>query len=146
LEDEEKRDPSDRGKRSVAAAKASVYDADSKAKTFEEILKKKDLSYHMRASVMSGFRWWHQKDILQPYTDKYFAVLRQLFKEESKEIATAFCNALYPYDPEDKSVLTKTEELLASLGPDEKVLVRYLKEHIDDLQRARNCRSLVLSS
>lgn len=39
---------------------------------------------------MSGFRWEHQDELMRQYTDKYFEVVRSVFKNREKEFANAF--------------------------------------------------------
>jgi hypothetical protein len=51
---------------------------------------------------------------------------------------------LFPNDPEDPEIFQKTEEVLKSLTSEEKVLSRYLKELLDDLQRAKKAREAAL--
>jgi hypothetical protein len=41
-------------------------------------------------SEMSGFRWEHQDELLRQYTDKFFEVVRNVFKNREKEFADAF--------------------------------------------------------
>jgi len=147
LEEEEKRDASDRGERSACSARASFPTEDNKAKTYERIRNDKTSSYHLLSSVMSGFSWWHQRSLLLPYTDLYFDHLPLFYKERTKEIAGAYGHNLFPFEPENEKIFQKTEELLKKTNPEEdKVMIRLLKEYLDDLTRAKKCRNLILAS
>jgi len=64
LEAEQKRDPSDRGQRSVLSAKTSVPDAKVKEDAWQRyIAKEQKQSFHQMSSDMNGFRWVHQKEV-----------------------------------------------------------------------------------
>ena len=85
-------------------------------------------------------RWWHQRELLEKYTDLFFDNVRAVFKERTKEFSGAFMASLFPENPEDSHILEKTEKIIKELTNDEKVVKRYLEEHVDDLNRMRNAR------
>lgn len=143
LQKEKEKDPSDRGQRSIETALASIPTAENKAKIYDRILNDKTSSNHTISAVMSGFRWHHQRELLEPYTDKFFEQVRSIYKERSKEYATSFGYYLFPFNPDDDKITNRTKQLLASLDEnEEKVLVRFLKEELDDIARCRGCRDL----
>ena len=43
---------------------------------------------------MNGFCWEHQDALLEQFTDKFFAVVRSVFKNRDKEFADAFFSAV----------------------------------------------------
>jgi len=52
---------------------------------------------------------------------------------------------LFPFYPEDETLITRVTQLLSELDADkEKVLQSNLKQQLDDLIRARDCRALAL--
>lgn len=143
LKKEKEKDPSDRGQRCIETAYASIPTAENKAKTYDRILNDKTSSNHTISAVMSGFRWPHQKDLLEPYAVKYFEQLHNIYKERSKEFAGSFGWHLFPFYPDNDEITQKTRNLLASLNENEdKILVRFLKEQLDDIVRCRGCRDL----
>jgi aminopeptidase N len=148
LEKEKERDRSDRGERAVRTAMTSQWNAKVKEEAWNRYLNKNqaNLSVWQIEADMAGFMWRHQSDILTPYVDKFFAVVRSVFKEREKEFASAFFAQLFPFLPEDPTVLARTENLINELQPDEQVLLRFLKETLDDLKRARACRQLSLTT
>ena len=102
-------------------------------------------SFSFHFAEMSGFRWNHQKDILKPYTDRYFESIKDVFANLEKELAQSFAFHLFPDFPEDETILQRTEALLQSLDPKkDKLLMRFVKESIDDLKRSKKCIDLVL--
>lgn len=91
---------------------------------------------------MAGFRWFHQRPLLSEYKNKFFDVVRDIFQHREKEFAGAFAGNLFPYEPEDDTVLERTKDLLATLTPEEQHLRHVLKDLVDDLERARKCRAV----
>jgi len=141
---EEKRDSSDRGQRKLAEGKAAAPRKEVKAEVWNRILSDKDASFHTIAAVMSGFAGGvHQRELLREYDGHYFANVRKVFKERNKEFSSAFTGSLFPHFPEEDSVVVQTEELLKTLDDkEEQIIIRSLKESLDDLKRARKCRDL----
>jgi len=141
---EEKRDSSDRGQRKLTEGKAAVPKKEVKETAWERILNDKDSSFHTLSSVMIGFAGgFHQRELLRGYDTKYFANVRRVFKERNKEISSSFASNLYPYFPEEDSIVKQTEDLLATLDPkEEQIIIRSLKESMDDMKRAKKCRLL----
>jgi len=92
--------------------------------------------------MMRGFRWRHQRDIVREFEDKYFQEVREVFKTTGKEYSFAFGRDLFPFFPDDETILKKTEELFASVASDEIRIIHFLKEQLDDLRRAKACRDL----
>jgi aminopeptidase N len=144
LEAEQKRDPSDRGQRSVLTAKASVPTQKTKEEAWERyVAKEQKQSFHLMSSDMNGFSWFHQKELVAPFTDKFFDVIRTVFKDHEREYAVAFFGSLFPGDAENQHGLDRAKALLHTLHVEEdQILVRNLKEEIDDLERAQKALAL----
>jgi len=77
-----------------------------------------------------------------PYIDKFFDVVRQVFKDQEREFARDFFALLFPKEPENDYVLKRSYELLEQLTDEETILKRTLKEVIDDLERFRKALAL----
>jgi hypothetical protein len=76
----------------------SVWDSGVKEAAWKRYLDKKtELSVWQMEADMAGFQWRHQFDILSPYIDKFFAVIRNVFKEREKEFASAFFSEVFLY-------------------------------------------------
>jgi len=144
IEEEEKRDPSDRGNRAATTARAAEPSAENKEKTYNRIRTDKESSFHILRSAMAGFRWWHQRDLLKPFDDKFFEEVRSIFKDQNKEYSGAFFAIMFPFYPENEELIKRTSALLESLTPEEKVLKRKLREELDDLARCRKTREFDL--
>jgi aminopeptidase N len=146
LEKEKARDNSDVGDRMVRTAQFSRWDAEVKQRAWERFLSVQQcegVSVWQLEAEMSGFRWEHQDELLRQYTDKFFEVVRNVFKNREKEFADAFFGSFFPFYPEDAALIERVKQLLSELDADkEKVLQSRLKEELDDLIRARDCRAL----
>ena len=75
-----------------------------------------------------------------PYIDRFFSEVRDVFAERDKEFATRFFGALYPGHIVTDDLVQRSEALLNSLGADDVLLGRPLREALDELKRARACR------
>jgi len=142
LANEEKRDPSDRGQRKVEEARASKPDFAHKEKVWERIRTDKKSSHYTLTSVMNGFMWHHQRELLKPFEEKFFQDVRSVFKNESKEYSYAFGQQLFPFVPNNQLIHQKTAEIVNSLTSDEKPCAHCLKDKLDDLRRAKACIEL----
>eukprot|EP00455_Lapot_gusevi_P026977 TRINITY_DN2849_c0_g1_i1.p1 TRINITY_DN2849_c0_g1~~TRINITY_DN2849_c0_g1_i1.p1 ORF type:complete len:872 (+),score=303.42 TRINITY_DN2849_c0_g1_i1:77-2692(+) len=146
LQLEEKRDSSDRGQRAVLSIRsAPPREAVKQAAWARYLDKNTDLSHHMMSADMAGFQWSHQTELLAPFVQPFFDNLRPIFQERSKEFATAYLENLFPFYPEEPSILERSQQILESLNEEELILRRYMKEQLDDLVRAKKCRELVLA-
>lgn len=133
------RDPSDRGVRARLRAETSTPDPAVKERAWDKFLGEGYGSLHLTAAAMSGFNWRHQGSMLVPYVEKFFDVVPRVFAERDKEFATEFFRNLAPSYRVEPAVVERAKSLLA--GSDGAVLlVRTLREFIDDMERALRCR------
>jgi len=144
LDLEGKRDGSDRGQRKLTEGKASFPRKEVKSISWDRIMNDKESSFHTLSSVMIGFcGGLHQRELLRSYDSLYFSNVRKVFKERNKEISSSFTSTLFPHFPEEDLVIQQAEELLGTLDPkEEQIIIRSLKESVDDMKRARKCRLL----
>ena len=140
LEPEIARDPSDRGTRAAETVRVSRADAEVKAEAWRGFREDEEASLHILGSRMRGFWWKPQEALLEPYIDRFFSEVRDVFAERDKEFATRFFGALYPGHIVTDDLVQRSEALLNSLGADDVLLGRPLREALDELKRARACR------
>ena len=133
-------DPSDRGERAKLRCDVSTPDAAAKAEAWTRINGEGYGSLYLTGAAMSGFNWWAQAKLLEPYTDKFFDQLPSIFSEREKEFAGDYFRSLMPGYRVEQAVLERSQQLLASLGEDQATLIRMLREANDDLSRAIDCR------
>ncbi|PKN82289.1 MAG: aminopeptidase N [Chloroflexi bacterium HGW-Chloroflexi-9] len=140
-EAEHERDRSDRGQRAYLRCEISRPDSDVKQDAWERFHDGKGFgSLHMSAAAMSGFNWWAQAELLEPYTERFFEALPGVFEHEDNEFASRYFGQLFPGFRVDRAILARSEVLLASLGDRLPTLQRQLREANDDLLRAIRCR------
>ena len=95
VEAEQKRDPSDRGQRQLLLAEVAVPDASVKEAAWENFLGEGYGSLHLTGAAMGGFHWWVQRELLTPYTDRFFEVIPGVFERSENEFASLFFGRLF---------------------------------------------------
>ena len=142
---ERERDPSDRGQRALLRCETSAPDAATKQAAWDRFEGDHYGSLHLTASAMSGFHWSAQRDLLEPYTERYFERLPEIFRERENEFASSYYGALWPGYRVERSLLERSERLLDEIGDELPLLRRSLRESNDDLLRAMRCREYATS-
>jgi len=146
LAKESEKDGSDRGLRSALTAKSSKWDEKVKAEAWARYMSKDTkASHHEQSADFAGFRWFHQREMLEKYKQLFFDNIKDVYKDRTKEFSRSFFYNLFPHCPEDPEVFEKTEALLASLDEKDAILRRIVKEQLDDLNRAKKCRALIFA-
>ncbi len=138
---EVKNDPSDRGERARLRAATSEPSAAVKAAAWERFLGEGYGSLYLTGAAMSGFNWSHQRELLEPYVERFFAEAPGVFRREEKEFMSDYFGALFPAYRVDQAVLDRSEQLLAEAGDELPVLARMLREANDELGRSIRCRA-----
>jgi aminopeptidase N len=145
---ERERDPSDRGQRAALRGQVSEPDAETKAEAWRRFHEQGEQAYgslHLTAAAMSGFHWWTQRDLLDPYVERFFEQLPEVFEQRDHEFARTYFGALFPGHRVERAVLERGERLLAEVGDRLPLLTRTLREANDDLERAIKCRAFARS-
>ncbi|MFN2483363.1 MAG: aminopeptidase N [Candidatus Limnocylindria bacterium] len=138
---ERARDPSDRADRADRRAEAARPDAATKEDVWNRIAADRYPSLQLAVEAMQGFNWAHQADLLEPYVDRYFAVVADVFEHAEQRYAVAFARNLFPAYRVDAATLERSEALVTNLGERLPSLTRVLREANDDLARAIACRA-----
>jgi aminopeptidase N len=140
LATEQARDRSDRGQRALIRAAASTPQAAAKAETWRRIHGEGYGSFHFTRAAMQGFVWLHQSALVQPYGERFFEQVREVFETRDHPFARAYMLALYPGHSADPAVVARTHELLATLDGRLPTLSRQLAEAADELDRSIRVR------
>jgi aminopeptidase N len=137
IEAELARDATDAGARHAAGCRAAVPDPAAKEAAWEQIVGGTLPNATFRA-MLAGFMDHDQPELLAPYVDRYFAVVRDVWRDWTPDMARWFVSFAYP-STDDPAVITKTSDLIdgAGLPP---ALVRLLVEGRDGLRRALRCQ------
>ncbi len=139
LEAERQADPSDRGQRALLTGETIRPDAAVKAAAWEKFHGEGYGSLKLTRSAMSGFNHWRQKELLAPYYDGFFERVAGVFDGPEKEAATDYFATLWPSYRAERETIERANRILEA-RPDLTLLVRNLREAIDELDRAIKCR------
>lgn len=137
---EAQRDPSDRGVRAKLRCETSTPAPEAKAAAWERINGEGYGSLYLTIAAMSGFNWADQRTLLEPYVEKFFATVPNVFRTKDKQFATDYFRHLFPGYRIEHETLAKSEAVLAAYGEELPVLARTMKEANDDLARSIRCR------
>jgi len=137
---EVERDPSDRGSRAKLAAEVSRPAAAAKAEAWGRFLGEGYGSFHLTRAAMGGFNWVHQRELLAPYYDRFFADAPGAFTRDEMAFAEAYFLTLFPRYRVDEETMARAERLMAEHGANSPLLTRLVKEANDELARALRCR------
>jgi aminopeptidase N len=141
LDGEAQRDRSDRGRRALIRAEASVPRREAKESVWQRIHGEGYGSFHFTRAAMQGFFWLNQADILEPYAGRFFEQVRHVFEERDHPFARAYVLAMFPAYRADPQVLERSRRLLGSLNGQQPTLSRQLAEVADELERSIRVRT-----
>ncbi len=138
---ERERDPSDRGQRESLRCEVSRPEAAVKAEAWRRFHEEGYGSLHLTAAAMSGFQWTVQRDLIEPYAERFFASARGVFESRENEFARSYFRGLFPGYRVERATLALSNRLLEGIAEGELPLLRRsLREANDDLERAIRCR------
>ncbi len=140
VDEEKRRDPSDRGQRAALRCEVSVPDPAVKAAAWEKFKGEGYGSLHLTSAAMGGFQWYCQRELLAPYAEQFFEDVTGVFQAQPHEFARAYFGALFPDFRVSREVLGRSERFLGTVTAELPTLVRSLQEANDDLERAIKCR------
>ncbi|GEB64297.1 aminopeptidase N [Sinomonas atrocyanea] len=136
IEDELARDTTSTGQCAAALATAALPTPEAKAEAWESIVVKGTLSNAMQQAAINGFARVHDAALLAPFAEKYFEAVPRIVAERTHALAQQVVVGLYPARQTTQAMLERTDEFLASLGPDQAALRRMTLENRDGVQRA----------
>ena len=128
------------GARHAAEAKALIATAESKAEVWNA-LTTTELSNHIQRHMLLGANRPIQQDLWAPYVDKYFAVVRKIWDENSYEIGKQFADLAFPRFAPTAENLAKAEKWIAENQDASDGVMRCVKEGRDALIRALKAQS-----
>ncbi|MCJ1677308.1 aminopeptidase N [Streptomyces sp. APSN-46.1] len=111
------RDKTAAGERHAATARAAFPTAQAKAAAWASVVEAGDLPNAVQEAVIGGFVQTDQRELLAPYTAKYFAVVKEIWETRSHEIAQQIAVGLYPSLQISRETLETTDAWLASAEP-----------------------------
>ncbi|MFI0962158.1 aminopeptidase N [Streptomyces sp. NPDC021080] len=132
---EYERDKTAAGERHAATARAARPTEEAKAEAWASVVESDKLPNAVQEAVIGGFVQADQRELLAPYTDKYFSVVKEIWDTRSHEIAQQIATGLYPGVHIAEETLAKTDAWLASAEPNA-ALRRLVSESRSGVERA----------
>ncbi|MGW1070648.1 aminopeptidase N [Streptomyces aureus] len=132
---EYERDKTAAGERHAATARAARPTEEAKAEAWASVVESDKLPNAVQEAVIGGFVQADQRELLAPYTDKYFSVVKEIWDARSHEIAQQIATGLYPGVQVFEETLAKTDAWLASAEPNA-ALRRLVSESRSGVERA----------
>ncbi|GGP57673.1 aminopeptidase N [Streptomyces abikoensis] len=129
------RDRTSAGEEHAAWARAARPTAEAKAEAWASVVESDKLPNAVQESVISGFQQADQRDLLAPYAERYFAVVKDVWDKRSHEMAQQIAVGLYPALQVSQETLDATDAWLASAEPNA-ALRRLVTESRAGVERA----------
>ncbi|MEU2434447.1 aminopeptidase N [Streptomyces sp. NPDC007861] len=134
--DELARDDTASGKRYQVRCLAARPSAAVKDQAWAQVVESDALSNALVTATISGFVQASQRELIAPYTEKYFAAIERVWAERSIQIGMDVVRGLFPALQDDPATLEATDAWLASHASAPPALRRLVLESRDDLARA----------
>ncbi len=132
------RDATASGERAAAVARAAVPSPEAKAAAWRAVVDADSLSNTLQTSTIAGFARVHDRALLAPFVEPYFAALEQVWSSRTNEMAQNIVVGLYPtlLTGIDPDLLARTDAWLEGLGDRAPALRRLVVENRDGVRRA----------
>jgi len=132
---EYERDRTAAGERHAAGARAARPTAEAKAEVWAQVVESDKLPNAVQEAVIGGFVQTDQRELLAPYAEKYFEVVKDVWDSRSHEIAQQIAGGLYPAVQVSQETLDRTDAWLSSAEPSA-ALRRLVSESRSGVERA----------
>ncbi|MET9380416.1 aminopeptidase N [Streptomyces sp. NPDC002928] len=132
---EYERDKTAAGERHAATARAARPTEEAKAEAWASVVESDKLPNALQEAVIGGFVQTDQRELLAPYTDRFFEAVKGVWDSRSHEMAQQIAIGLYPSIQVSEETLRKTDEWLASAEPGA-ALRRLISESRSGVERA----------
>ncbi|MFF5366288.1 aminopeptidase N [Streptomyces sp. NPDC013187] len=132
---EYERDRTAAGERHAATARAARPTEEAKAEAWASVVDSDKLPNAVQEAVIGGFVQTDQREVLAPYADRYFEVVKDIWESRSHEMAQQIAVGLYPTVQVSQETLDKTDAWLASAEPSA-ALRRLVSESRAGVERA----------
>ncbi|MGW0826401.1 aminopeptidase N [Streptomyces sp. NPDC002845] len=132
---EYERDKTAAGERHAATARAARPLPEAKEEAWASVIESDKLPNAIQEAVISGFVQTDQRELLASYTEKYFAVVKDIWESRSHEMAQQIAVGLYPSLQVSQQTLDRTDAWLLSAEPNA-ALRRLVSESRSGVERA----------
>ncbi|GGU56328.1 aminopeptidase N [Streptomyces albospinus] len=111
------RDRTSAGERHAATARAARPTAEAKAEAWASVVESDHLPNAVQEAVIAGFVQTDQRELLAPYTAKYFDAVKGVWDSRSHEMAQQIVVGLYPSLQVSQETLDATDAWLSATDP-----------------------------
>ncbi|TXS40377.1 aminopeptidase N [Streptomyces sp. uw30] len=132
---EYERDKTAAGERHAAMARAARPTPEAKAEAWSSVIDSDKLASAVQKAVIGGFVQTDQRELLAPYSDTFFEVVKGVWDSRSHDIAQQIAVGLYPALQISEETLAKTDAWLTSAEPNA-ALRRLVSESRAGVERA----------
>ncbi|WP_329465146.1 aminopeptidase N [Streptomyces sp. NBC_01431] len=129
------RDRTAAGERHAATARAARPTPEAKAEAWASVVEADTLPNAVQEAVIGGFVQPDQRELLAPYTEKFFAAVKGVWDSRSHEIAQQIAVGLYPALLVSQETLDATDAWLSTAEPNA-ALRRLISESRAGVERA----------
>ena len=130
------RDPTSTGRERAAEALAARPTAEAKADAWAKAVERNDLPNQMVEAVSAGFRRSIDLSLLEPYVEKYHAMLVDAWGQRSVAIGERVVGGFYPFALASQELKDASDAWLAAHADAAPGLVRTVAENRDTIGRA----------
>jgi aminopeptidase N len=133
------RDPTSQGRDHAAAARASRPSTEAKTEAWASFLPTPPLPPPTLMEVLGGFQRYGQRELLEPFVDRYFETLPDLWEQGDIQTAMTFTRDAFPRVIIGQRTLDATDRFIRSespTGPARRLLVEG-QDRMDRAIRAR---------
>ncbi|MFK0101881.1 aminopeptidase N [Streptomyces sp. NPDC091040] len=137
IEAEYQRDRTAAGERHAATARAARPTAQAKAEAWAAVVESDTSPNAVHQAVITGFVQSDQRELLAPYTEKYFAAVKDIWESgsRSQDMVQQIVVDLFPSLQVSRATLDATDAWLASAEPSA-ALRRLVSESRSGIERA----------
>ncbi|MFF9648500.1 aminopeptidase N [Streptomyces sp. NPDC014622] len=137
---EYERDRTAAGERHAATARAARPTEAAKAEAWASVVESDKLPNAVQEAVIAGFVQPDQRELLAPYTEKFFSAVKGAWESRSHEMAQQIAVGLYPAVQVAQETLDATDAWLSSAKPNA-ALRRLVSESRSGVERALKARA-----
>lgn len=140
IDQELERDNTAGGQRQAASARAGIPTAEAKLIAWKAVIENDDLANALLESTVGGFSQPDQRELLEPFVDKYFEVIGDVWESRTNEIAQTLTLGLFPSLLGSPEILAKADAFIA--GSKDVGAIRLIRELRDNVARSLRCQSV----
>jgi aminopeptidase N len=140
IDQELERDNTAGGQRQAASARAGIPTAEAKLDAWKAVVENDDLANALLESTVGGFSQPDQRELLEPFVDKYFEVIGEVWETRTNEIAQTLTLGLFPSLLGSPEILAKADAFIA--GSKDVGAIRLIRELRDNVARSLRCQTV----